>query len=83
MAQGTVRSFDPQKGTGLIVTDEQEELRVHRRALAEDGLLVLHPGDVVEFRVGRDRFGRRAALDVRRIGWVEEDEDDTPREWTF
>ena len=43
----------------------------------------LHPGDIVEYRVGRHRKGGVTALDVVRIGWEDEGDDDTPREWTF
>ncbi len=56
---------------------------MHRSALQEDTLGGLHSGDIVEFRVGRNRFGRTAALDVHRIGWEDEPDDDGPGEWTF
>ncbi|MDH5753372.1 MAG: cold shock domain-containing protein [Deltaproteobacteria bacterium] len=85
MPQGIVQSFDQEKGHGIILTDDQEELPVHRSALAEESVSSLYPGDVVEFRVGKNRYGRRSALEVRRIGWDEShgDEDDEPKEWTF
>lgn len=84
MAQGTVKTFDLEKGSGLIEAEDGEELRVHRSALVDEAQQGLYPGDIVSFRVGRDRFGRRAALEVRRIGWEEQEEDDdTPREWSF
>lgn len=83
MPEGVVKQFDAQKGTGIIETEAQEELPVHRSAIADEGLKSLHPGDLVSFKVGRNRFGRRAALEVNRIGWEEEEDGDTPREWTF
>ena len=84
MPEGTVVEFDSEKGYGNIQTEEGDLLAVHRSAIADEGLMALHPGDVVEFRVGRNKFGRRAALEVRRIGWEdEENEDGSPREWTF
>lgn len=81
--EGVVRSYEPGKGTGVIELPSGEELPVHRSALADEGLQALHRGDVVTFRIGRNRFGRRAALEVERVGWEEEDDSDTPREWSF
>ncbi len=83
MPEGVVKRFDAERGSGVIETERGDELFVHRSALVEDGPRELFAGDVVEYRLGRDRRGRPAAVDVRKIGWVEEDDDDTPREWTF
>jgi cold shock CspA family protein len=80
--EGVVRDFDPVRGMGIVVTQEGEELPVHRTAIADEGLRALHAGDIVEFSLGRNRFGRRCAVNVRRIGW-EEGGSDEPREWTF
>ena len=82
--QGMVRSFDSGRGSGEIETDKGEMLQVFRSALRDEALSGLYPGDIVSFLVGRDRFGRRVAQEVRRIGWDEgEDPDAPPREWTF
>jgi len=84
MPEGIVKHFDPDRGTGAIETESGDELFVHRSALADDGPRDLFPGDVVEYTLGRNRRGRPAAVNVRRIGWVEEEDDaDEPREWTF
>ena len=83
MPEGKVLSYDQGKGTGIIAADNGEELPVHRTALTEDLGGGLYPGDIVEFTVGRNKFGKRAAQQVRRIGWEEEEESDTPREWNF
>ncbi len=85
MAEGVVKWYDAAKGTGVIETETQEELPVHRSALRDEAMQGLHAGDVVAFRPGRNKFGRRAALDVRRIGWIEDEgeDSDVPREWTF
>jgi len=80
--EGVVKEFDAERGTGVILAREGEELPVHRSAIADEGLRALHVGDIVEFTIGRNRFGRRCALQVRRVGW-EEGESDEPREWTF
>ena len=82
--QGTVRAFDTERGSGEIEADNGEVLKVFRSALRDEALSGLYPGDIVSFLVGRDRFGRRVAQEVRRIGWDEgEDPDAPPREWTF
>ena len=82
--QGTVRSFDTGRGSGEIEADSGEMLQVFRSALRDEALSGLFAGDIVSFQIGRDRFGRRVAQEVRRIGWDEgEDPDAPPREWTF
>jgi cold shock CspA family protein len=83
MARGIVREFDPERGMGVIEEDSGGEIRVFRSGLGEDGLRVLYRGDVVEYRVGRSRRGGRTALNVVRIGWEDEPDDENPREWTF
>ena len=79
--EGVVREFDLTRGSGVIVSRDGEELPVHHSGIEEEGLRALHPGDIVEFAVGRNKYGRRTAVSVRRIGW--EEESDEPREWTF
>jgi cold shock CspA family protein len=81
--QGTVQSFDPTRGLGEIQTDAGEVFSVHRSALRDEALSGIYPGDIVEFVAGRSRFGQKAALEVRRVGWAEDADDDSPREWTF
>src|SRR3989337_822653 len=80
--QGTVQAFDAGRGLGEIQTEAGEVFSVHRNDLRDDALSGIFPGDIVEFRPGRTRFGHKAALDVRRVGW-EEDGGDSPGEWTF
>ena len=81
--QGTVQAFDDERGLGEIATESGEVYSVHRSALRDDALSGIYPGDIVEFVAGRNKFGHRAALEVRRVGWEDESEDDEPREWTF
>lgn len=84
IGQGVVRRFDADKGVGEIEAENGAVFAVHRSALRDEALSGIFAGDIVEFRVGRNRFGRPAALEVRRIGWEdEEDEGGAPREWTF
>ena len=81
--QGTVQSFDPDRGIGEIQTEAGEVFSVHRSELRDEALSGIYPGDIVEFVAGRNRFGRPAAQEVRRVGWDDDDGGDNPREWTF
>jgi CspA family cold shock protein len=83
MPEGVVKEFNAQRGFGTIEAENGEELPVHRSALVEDHARDLHSGDIVEYTVGRDKRGRRAALQVRVIGWEDSGDPDKPREWTF
>ena len=82
LREGVVKEFDTTKGVGLILSRDGEEVSVHHSEIEDEGLHALHPGDIVEFGIGKNRFGRRCAVRVRRIGW-EESAGDEPREWTF
>ncbi len=82
MPEGVVLHFDPRKGLGVVRAEDGEELSVHHSAIEDEGLRVLHPGDIVEFTLGRNKFGKRCAVKVKRVGW-EEGSGDEPREWTF
>ncbi len=79
--EGVVKEFDTSRGLGIIVTQDGEELSVHHTAIEDEGLRALHPGDIVEFAIGKNKFGRRCAVHVKRIGW--EEGSDEAREWTF
>ena len=83
MIEGRVVDFDPVRGTGTIEADSGELLPVHRSAIVDDQSATLFSGDLVAFSLGRNKFGKRAAQDVKRIGWEEEDDSDEPREWNF
>ena len=47
--EGVVKEFDAQRGTGVILAREGEELPVHHSAIADEGLRTLYAGDIVEF----------------------------------
>jgi cold shock CspA family protein len=83
MLQGTVLHYDPERGVGEVQTERGETFPVHRNELRDEALRGLYTGDIVEFTGGRNRFGHKAALEVRRVGWDEAGDDDTPREWSF
>lgn len=82
MHRGIVRTFDHHRGVGMIEEEDgRREVRVHRSGIAHNQPPDLHPGDVVEYEVGRSRYGGFTAVHVVRVGW--EDEGDSPGEWTF
>ena len=51
MPQGTVKSFDPESKTAVVLNDELRELSVDRRAFAASGLRELRLGQRVRFEV--------------------------------
>ncbi|SEM56435.1 cold shock protein (beta-ribbon, CspA family) [Ligilactobacillus sp. WC1T17] len=63
MLQGTVRSFDKQKGYGFITPDgSKEDLFVHYSALIEPGFKTLEAGQRVEFCEVEGKKGFQAAM---------------------
>ena len=84
MLRGTVLEYDPERGIGTIRDDESSrEIRVHRSGLESAARQGLYAGDIVEYRVGRNRKGGHTAVEVVRVGWEEDGEEDAPREWNF
>ena len=82
--EGAVKEYDLQRGQGVITADSGEELSVHRNDLVDVALQGLYANDLVEYVIGRNRFGRRCAQQVRRVGWDESaDPEAPPREWSF
>ena len=54
MPQGTVKSFDPESKTAVVLNDELRELNVDRRAFAASGLRELRLGQRVRFELEGD-----------------------------
>ncbi len=51
MPQGTVKHFDPETFTGVLLTDDQEELGFDAETFTASGLLELRLGQRVRFDV--------------------------------
>jgi cold shock CspA family protein len=51
MLQGTVKSFDPETGAAVVLTDTRVEYEVPSEAFRSSGLLRLTLGQRVKFRV--------------------------------
>lgn len=66
MPQGTVKSFDPQAKTAVLLDDSLAELHVDREAFAASGLLDLRLGQRVRFELEDDPQGdlRVAKLNI-------------------
>jgi cold shock CspA family protein len=59
MPQGTVKYFDPETNTGVVLLDDQDELPVDAETFAASGLLELRLGQRVRFEVAEDGEERR------------------------
>lgn len=54
MPQGTVKSFDPSRGTAIVLDDSLAEHPVDREAFAASGLRELRLGQRVRFEFSSD-----------------------------
>jgi cold shock CspA family protein len=66
MPQGTVKYFDPETNTGVVLLDNQDELSVDAETFAASGLLELRLGQRVRFEVEDSDDERR----LRALGIV-------------
>jgi CspA family cold shock protein len=70
MATGTVVWFDEDRGFGFIRPfSRDQDVFVHITAVQKADLRTLAPGQEVGFDFG-ERNGRRAAVNIQKIGWV-------------
>ena len=60
MAQGTVKWFNSEKGSGVIAVDGGQDLFVHYTAIDMEGYRSLEDGQRVEFEVGQGPKGPQA-----------------------
>lgn len=61
MPQGTVKSFDEEARTAVILDDDLRQLQVDRQAVAASGLLELRIGQRVRFELEDTDDGERVA----------------------
>ncbi len=55
MAQGTIRDFDIETGSGTLVADDAEEFTFDTQAFLDSGLEELRLGQRVRYRVDNNR----------------------------
>lgn len=59
MPQGTVKSFDVETKSAVVLDDSLREIHVDRRAFAASGLLELRLGQRVRFELETDEGSER------------------------
>ncbi len=65
MAQGTVKSFDPDTATGTLLLDSQEELPIEASTFLASGLRELRLGQRLRLEIeGADDTKRITRLDL-------------------
>jgi 2-phospho-L-lactate guanylyltransferase len=65
MPQGTVKYFDPETNSGIVMLDNQDELPVDAETFATSGLLELRLGQRVRFELdGSGEDQRITSVDI-------------------
>ncbi|MDX1658151.1 MAG: hypothetical protein R3343_04970 [Nitriliruptorales bacterium] len=67
MPQGTVKSFDVEAKTAVLLDDSLRELHVDREAFAASGLLELRLGQRVRFEVESDPQGSERVTNLNIV----------------
>ena len=58
--KGKVKCFSKQKRSGIITTEESEEISVHYNVIISDGYKTLKKGDDVVFEIENGKKGKQA-----------------------
>ena len=66
MAQGTIKEFDDESRTGLLVMDDRSEVRIDPSSLDGAGILTLRLGQRVKFDLA-DEAGGKVARTLRLV----------------
>lgn len=61
MAKGRTKWFNNKKGHGFITGDDGKDVFVHYSALAGEGYKTLYPGQLVEYTVVENEYGKQSA----------------------
>ena len=60
MPTGKVKWFDPKKGYGFIVGDEEQDVFVHYTSIIGEGFRALKDGEVVDYELVKGEKGYQA-----------------------
>ena len=71
MANGKVKWFNVKKGHGFITGDDGKDVFVHYSAIEGEGYKIIYPGQLVEYTVVENEYGKQSANVI-----VIEEEDD-------
>lgn len=66
VAQGTIKQYDQQQGTGQLLTEDRSEVTIDRTSTEGSGILTLRIGQRVRF-TPEDVDGRTVARDLRLV----------------
>ena len=68
MDQGTIRDFDEDGRTGMLLTDDRAEVVIDADSLDASGIRTLRIGQRVKFET-EERDGARVARSLRIVTW--------------
>jgi len=60
MPTGKVKWFDPKKGYGFIIGDEEQDIFVHYTSIVGDGFRALKDGELVDYELVKGDKGYQA-----------------------
>lgn len=67
MAKGTVKWFDPKKGFGFVLNEQDQDVFVHYTSIDGEGFRCLRNGQIVEY----EQFDSDKGLQGRKVRIVE------------
>lgn len=66
MPQGTIKSFDLENRTGVLLTDEEQEIHIDATSVEGSGIRYLRIGQRVKFDVA-DEGGKKLARSLKLV----------------
>ncbi|HEV8571837.1 MAG TPA: cold shock domain-containing protein [Actinomycetota bacterium] len=66
MPQGTIKTYDIEKRTGVLLTDDEEEIQIDPTSVEGSGIRYLRIGQRVKFDL-TDEAGKKLARSLRLV----------------
>jgi cold shock CspA family protein len=66
VAQGTIKEYDEQAGTGSLLMEDRSEIRIDPRSIGDPAIRTLRIGQRVRFDL-EERDGQSLARDLRLV----------------